>query len=192
MMTFRAPARPGQVAGVSACFTGSDRSTIFFDFFPTHTPPPLSRPAGRKRGASFGRVWKLRSASRGVSWMGAVVSSMVSFTAAIVARQNSVERNWGLTPIRPWLPDQVRHDTSNAASPFTRISTRIPSGYFLALNTRPNMAVGSPLPPGGAGEGRGGVSGVKNEKNVNPSVTSRRLGGKNNWNLTPIRGSLAT
>lgn len=27
-------------------------------FSPTHTPPPLSRPAGRKRGASCGRVCK--------------------------------------------------------------------------------------------------------------------------------------
>src|SRR5450830_1787010 len=31
----------------------------FLNFLsPTHTPPPLSRPAGRKRGASCGRVFK--------------------------------------------------------------------------------------------------------------------------------------
>src|SRR5450830_1046665 len=33
-------------------------SSVFCDFSPTHTPPPLSRPAGRKRGASCGRVLK--------------------------------------------------------------------------------------------------------------------------------------
>jgi hypothetical protein len=38
---------------------GSDFELSFFaDFSPTHSPPPLSRPAGRKRGASFGRVFE--------------------------------------------------------------------------------------------------------------------------------------
>jgi len=31
---------------------------------PTHTPPPLSRPAGRKRGASCGRVFKGGNSAR--------------------------------------------------------------------------------------------------------------------------------
>jgi hypothetical protein len=35
-------------------------------------------------------------------------------------------------------------------------------------NTRPNMAVGSPLSPGGAREGRGGVSGGKIAKKYKP------------------------
>jgi len=42
----------------SNCVAGVDGHVFVFIFGPTLSPPPLSRPAGRKRGASFGHVNK--------------------------------------------------------------------------------------------------------------------------------------
>ena len=172
------------------------RSQLFFDSSPTHTPPPgfwgqspnspslrLAQRVRRfapqrnwcltpitRRGASFGRVLKRCSALRWDSWIGAVLPAIVSFPAAFLVHQIPVENNWGLTPINPQLVG-TQYLTHIEPEGIRSISTRIPSGYFFALNTRPNRAVGSPFPPGGAGRGRGGMSGAKNGKNTNLSVT---------------------
>jgi hypothetical protein len=131
-----------------------------FLFFPTRSPPPLSRPAGRKKGASFGRVCE--------------VSQYTCHCA--------------LRPI-----DQI-----------ISFPTCFSSGYFFALNTRPNMAVSSlwllgsdtnfataqSAVPCGSAEGwanlgsdpknqrAGGESGAKKEKNANSTITLEPFAGQ--------------
>ncbi len=64
---------------------------------PTHAPPPLSRPAGRKRGASFGRVFKvftfpLTALTTGArTWSAALFLLAASLTPAISSAQINVK-----------------------------------------------------------------------------------------------------
>ncbi len=190
----------------SNCVVVVERALFVFIFGPTLSPPPLSRPAGRERGANsqFGRVFKalqclIDRLLAGFSLLGRsrlgdrkyLNLAAVGICHCGLDPQSSIGEsgNWGLTPIS--LAGQVRHARGSAAVTWVSISACLPSGYFFALKTRPNWAVGSPLPPGGAGEGRGGVSGAKKGKNRSASATPMPLKGRNNWNLTPIKGSFA-
>ena len=58
MIAFHVPLGTGQFAAMSYRFSGAATPGVSFHSFPTHTPLPLSRPAGRNRGASCGHVFK--------------------------------------------------------------------------------------------------------------------------------------
>ena len=147
-------------------------------FGPTLSPPPLSRPAGRKRGASFGHVFEALQCFALASW--AHVANRTLWMSVIARSSNLV------------------------LSVSNFVLTCLSSLYFLCLYTRPNMVVSSLLiigvrhqfrcgalrhPIPGEPKARriwaltpktraGGESGAKNEKNTNPSTTTEPFAGQ--------------
>jgi hypothetical protein len=117
-------------AVASNCVVVVDRHVFVFIFGPTHTPPPLSRPAGRKRGASYGRVFEVSQYTRhcALGFWGRIPIRGTTFELA-----NKGSPIWALTPIAP---------------------TCFSNGYISALNTWPNVVL-APFPARRGGRGRG-------------------------------------
>ena len=106
---------------------------------PTHSPPPLSRPAGRKRGASCGRVFK----GGRFELVCALHSKRLQRTPE-VNRSFSAQHPWALT---------CRQLIEN---PRTSFDGNAPlRAFFPPSKTRPHGAVCSPFRTKGGGEGLG-------------------------------------
>jgi len=135
----RHPNNPGSFhpfmpsAMASKCVAEIDRDVSVFIFGPTHSPRPLPpRRAEEGANTTFGRVLK---------------QSQYTCRGALKTCMNFGNLNL--------VPPAVETVLSSAAMGELMMSTCLSSEYFLALNTWPNMAVGSSFPPGGAGKGRG-------------------------------------
>ena len=118
----------------SVLFFGPCSKTVCF---PHSLPQPLSRPAGRKRGASFGRVFK--------------------------ADEFLADVNLSAVPTQL---DECKLPTHNLTTQTPNCPNAQSSGYVPTLNTRPNMAVGSPFSPGGARKGLGDRVGETDAMNL--------------------------
>ena len=132
---------------VSERFLGCRMSLGFCDFSPTHTPPPLSRPAGRKRGASFGRVFK-----GGKSELDGALPSKWQQCRPEVRRSISAQHPLALKGLQP---------IENPLSQFDGNAPKLT--FFSPSKTRPNVAVSSLSAPKGVQKVgvRGGIQRIK-------------------------------
>jgi hypothetical protein len=125
MNPFHVPGESWQIAEVSFCIAGSAALGVFCPVSPTHTPPPLSRPAGRKRGATSGRVSKAlqcligRRLNSAINWNLTPIKSWANKFASTSCRQvfhvklaftqlESPQQNWTLTPIKSIRPKRIQ------------------------------------------------------------------------------------
>ena len=122
----------------------------FLNFLsPTHTPPPLSRPAGRKRGASCGRVFE-----GGKSELDCALTSKWPQRRHEAPRSISARRQRALKCLQQ-IEKQLNQFDGNAP-----LQT-----FFPPLLTRPNVAVSSLSAPAGVERVgvRGGIQRIKNK-----------------------------
>ena len=141
---------------------GIDEIGIFNFFSPTHSPPPLSRPAGRKRGASCGRVFEGGKSEFDFAlpskWLQRKPEAHRSISAQHQRTLNGLKRLKRLNGLQQF---------ENPLNPFDGSAPM--RAFFPPLKTRPNVAV-SPLsaPAGVERVGvRGGIQRKKNNNAVN-------------------------
>ncbi len=131
-------------------------SSVYCDFSPTYAPPPLSRPAGRKRGASFGRVFK-----GGKSELDCALTSKRPQRSHEALKSISAQGQQAVKCLEP------------IESPRTRFDGNVPLRAFSPpLKTRPNVAVSSLSAPAGVERVgvRGGIQRIKIKNATNSRV----------------------
>ena len=155
--------RPTDGAVASNCVAVVDRYISVFNLAPL-SPPALSRPAGREREptALFGRVIKQRKyPCPGTLFVIARSAATRQSTATALACQHGLLRcacndeasGFRFPVFFVPVPPAVMRKAGSARFYGSLMSTCISSEYFLALNTWPNVAVGSSFPPAGARPG---------------------------------------
>ena len=131
----------------------------FLNFFPpTHPPPPPSRPAGRKGGASCGRVFK-----GGKSELDCALPSKWPQRRPEAHRLISEQHQKALKSLQ-----QIE-------KPLSQFDGNAPMrAFFPPLKTRPNVAVSSLSAPAGVERVgvRGGIQRKKNRNAANSQVDS--------------------
>jgi hypothetical protein len=120
---------------------------------PTHTPPPLSRPAGRNRGASCGRVFE-----GGKFVLDCTLASKWALCTHEALKPIPAQRQLTFKRFQQ-IERPLNHFDGNAPM----------RTFFPPLKTRPNVAVSSLSAPAGVervGE-RGGMQHIKNKSAAN-------------------------
>ncbi len=138
---------------------GIDEIGIFNFFSPTHSPPPLSRPAGRKRGASCGRVFKGGKSELDCALPSKWLPCRPEAHKSISAQQHRAFK--GL------------NDLQQIENPRNQFDGSVPlRTFFPALKTRPNVAVRSLSAPAGVERVgvRGGIQRKRNKNTANSQV----------------------
>jgi len=138
---------------------GLDPIGILNVLAPTHTPPPLSRPAGRKRGASCGRVFKGGKSERDCALPSKWPQHKPEAHSEISAQQQKpVKGQNGLQPLEKPL------------NPFDGNAPL--RAFFPPLKTRPHVAVSSLSAPAGVERVgvRGGIQRKKNRNAVSSQI----------------------
>ena len=150
---------------------GLDQIGILSVLSPTHTPPPLSRPAGRKRGASCGRVFEGGKSEFDFAlpskWLQRKPEAHRSISAQHQRTLNGLKRLKRLNGLQQF---------ENPLNPFDGNAPM--RAFFPPLKTRPNVAVSSLSAP--AGVERVGVrGGIQRKRNKNAANSQPSQSGRN-------------
>jgi len=154
---------------------------------PTHTPPPLSRPAGRKRGASCGRVFKGGKSELDCALTSKWLQRKHEAHRSISTREHGALKDLnglgGLQQIKRLLH---------------QFDGNVPTGaFFPPLKTRPNGAVSSLSAPAGVERVgvRGGIQRKKSKNAADRQPNSHGLAAIQNSEPVrpePVEGSGST
>ncbi len=139
---------------------GFDQVGILNILSPTHTPPPLSRPAGRKRGASCGRVFE-----GGKSELDCALTSKGPQLRHEAPRSIPSQHQRALKCLQQF------------EKPLNQFDGNAPlRTFFPPFKTRPHVTVGSLSAPAGVERVgvRGGIQRIKN-KNASHNRVSRSI-----------------
>ena len=133
---------------------GLDWVGILIVLAPTLPPPPPSRPAGRKRGASCGRALKGGKSELDCALPPKWLQRKTEAHRSISARQQRAYK--GLSGLQ------------RIEKPLHQFDGNVPmQAFFPPLKTRPHVAVSPPFRPGGGGEGLGERGGIQRKRNKN-------------------------
>ena len=118
---------------------------------PTHSPPPLSRPAGRKRGASCGRVSKGGKSELYCALPSKWLPCRLEAHKSIFAQEQKALKGW--------------NDLQRIENPCAQFDGNAPlRAFFPPFKTRPHGAVSPPFRTKGGGEGLGERGGIQRLK----------------------------